>query len=237
MQKTKLGWIAMLCTVAAGVGLLVEQPAVRKAEAQARPAQQAARVTEREIPADELQRSNRIDSYHLVARDGAARGETLYYYKCWACHNQYTIQAQHADKAPFLHLKDLYQRPRLASGQPVNDETVTNQIKNGSGGMPSFRSNMSDADIADLVSYLRSGRCCVDGENPPANPWYRAEAQRWPVQTAVAGGARGVVRIPSGESPEGIMVQLIAPNGIRTTVYARGDGSYEFPRVQAGSYT
>lgn len=64
----------------------------------------AAATAAARVPVDELQRSNRIDSYHLVARDGAERGETLYYYKCWMCHNQYTVKAQYADQAPFLHL-------------------------------------------------------------------------------------------------------------------------------------
>src|SRR6185295_4521347 len=97
-------------------------------------------------PADDLQRSYRIDTYQLVAKDGAARGETLYFYKCWMCHNQYTIQSQYADKAPFLRLKDLFQRAKLVSGDAVNEENVTNKIKNGGPGMPSWRTNMSDAD-------------------------------------------------------------------------------------------
>jgi virginiamycin B lyase len=190
------------------------------------------------LPVADLQRSVQIDTYHLVSDSGAARGETLYFYKCWMCHNQYTIQAQYGDKAPFLHLKDLFQRSRLAtSGQAVTDEAVTAQIKNGSPDMPSFRTDMSDGDIADLVSYLRSGKCCVEGENPPLNPWYRAETKKWPVQSGLSGGARGVVRITSGDSPEGIMVQLIAPNGVRTTVYADRNGRYEFPSMQAGLYT
>ena len=33
------------------------------------------------------------------------------------------------------------------------------------------------------------------------------------------------------------MVQLIAPSGVRTTVYTNEDGKYEFPKMQAGSYT
>ena len=33
------------------------------------------------------------------------------------------------------------------------------------------------------------------------------------------------------------MVQLIAPNSVRTTVYSNGDGHYEFPKMQTGSYT
>ena len=41
----------------------------------------------------------------------------------------------------------------------------------------------------------------------------------------------------SGDSPEGVMVQLIAPNGVRTTVYTNEEGKYEFPKMQAGAYT
>ena len=85
--------------------------------------------------------------------------------------------------------------------------------------MPAFRTSLSDTDIADLVAYFHSGKCCVEGENPPANPWYRAETQKWPVQSGLTGGATGTVRIASGDSPEGVGVQLVAPNGVRTTVY------------------
>jgi virginiamycin B lyase len=69
------------------------------------------------------------------------------------------------------------------------------------------------------------------------NPSYRAETHKWPVQSGLTGGASGVVRIKNGDSPEGVGVQLIAPNGVRTTVYTNGDGKFEFPKMQAGPYT
>ena len=41
-----------------------------------------------------------------------------------------------------------------------------------------------------------------------------------------------------GEPIEGIMVQLIAgKNAVRTTVYSNADGKYEFPALDAGTYT
>jgi streptogramin lyase len=123
------------------------------------------------------------------------------------------------------------------SGKPVSDETVREQIKNGGPGMPAFGTTLSDPDIADLLAYIKEGKCCIEGEELPPNPWYRAVAHRWPVQTAVAGGAKGIIRISSGDSPEGIGVQLIAPNGVRTTVYTDVEGKYEFPEMQAGTYT
>jgi streptogramin lyase/mono/diheme cytochrome c family protein len=178
---------------------------------------------------DDLQRSLRLDTYKILGDSGAARGENIYFYKCWMCHNQY------AKGGPLL--KDLYQRENLTSGDPVNDDNVTAKIKEGGPLMPAFRTSLSDADIADLRAYFHSGKCCVEGENPPANPWYRAESQKWPVQSGLTGGATGMVRIASGDSPEGVGVQLVAPNGVRTTVYTNGEGKFEFPKMQAGSYT
>ena len=177
---------------------------------------------------DDLQRSRRLDTYTIIADSGAGRGEAIYFYKCWMCHNKYT------KSAPYL--KDLYQRKNLIGGAPVNDDTVSAKIKDGGPGMPAFRTSLSDAEITDLRAYFRSGNCCVEGENPPANPWYKAEANKWQVQDGLTGGATGTVRIASGDSPEGVGVQLVAPNGVRTTVYTDGSGRFEFPRMQTGQY-
>ena len=179
---------------------------------------------------DDLQRTYQIDRYNEVAESGPARGETLYYYKCWMCHN-----ALADDRGP--HLKGIFERPRLMSGQPVNEETVAAKIKTGGPLMPGFQHSMNDADMADLISYLRSEMCCLEGLEPPANPRYRAEERPWPVPTGLRGGATGVVRSDSGQLLEGIKVQLIAPSGTRTTVFTNAEGRYEFPAMQAGSYT
>jgi streptogramin lyase/mono/diheme cytochrome c family protein len=178
---------------------------------------------------DDLQRSLRLDTYRVVADSGAGRGENIYFFKCWMCHNQY------AKSAPLL--KDLYQRKNLVSGAPVSDDSVTAKIKEGGALMPAFKFSLSDTDIADLRAYFHSGKCCADGENPPLNPAYKAETQKWPVQSSLNGGATGVVRIKSGDSPEGVAVQLVAPSGVRTTVYTNAAGKFEFPKMQAGSYT
>src|ERR1700731_2721312 len=99
---------------------------------------------------DDLQRSLRLDTYQILADSGAARGENIYFYKCWMCHNQYT------KGAPLL--KDLFQRESLMLGKPVNDETVTEQIKAGGPGMPTFGTTLTDSDIADLRAYFREGK-------------------------------------------------------------------------------
>ena len=58
-------------------------------------------------PPDDLQRSYRINAYDLVAPSGAGRGENIYFYKCWMCHNKYTRSAP--------SLKGLFDRPSLVS--------------------------------------------------------------------------------------------------------------------------
>jgi virginiamycin B lyase len=179
-----------------------------------------------EAPHDDLQLSYRIDHYLEIADSGPARGEDIYWHKCWACHNKYQQAAP--------QLEGLFNLTTLVTGAAVNDETVTAHIKKGGPGMPSFRTTLSDTDVADVVSYLHSEKCCVEGESLPANPSYRAETSKWNVQSSLSGGAKGTVRVASGDSPEGIMVQLIAPNGVRTTVYTNADGNYEFPKMQAG---
>ena len=50
-------------------------------------------AAEKEIATDDLQRSLRLDTYRVVADSGAGRGETIYFYKCWMCHNQYAKSA------------------------------------------------------------------------------------------------------------------------------------------------
>lgn len=177
---------------------------------------------------DDLQRSYRTDHYLEVAESGADRGENIYWHKCWACHNKYQQAAP--------QLEGLFQQPALITGVPVNEENVAAHIKKGGPGMPSFRTTLSDSDVADVVSYLHSEKCCVEGEHLPANPWYRSETNKWTVQNGLSGGAVGIVRVASGDSPEGVMVQLIAPNGVRTTVYTNEEGKYEFPKMQAGAY-
>ena len=115
-------------------------------------------------PRNQWQRSWEVYNAQTTAAGGWPRGEEIYYYKCWMCHNKY------AKTGPSLH--DLYQRSRLVSGEPVNDGTVTEKIKNGAVGMPAYRHTLSDTDLEDLLSYLRE-KCCFEAEEPPRNPRYR----------------------------------------------------------------
>jgi streptogramin lyase/6-phosphogluconolactonase (cycloisomerase 2 family)/mono/diheme cytochrome c family protein len=177
---------------------------------------------------NDLQRTYQMDRYAELADRGPARGETIYFYKCFVCHNHY------ARGGPLL--SNLFHHARLAGGGAVNDQTVTALIRAGTATMPGFGHDMKSADIEDLVSYLRSADCCYEAENPPANPQYLAAAHKWPVPSALRGGAHGLVRDAKGRALPGVGVQLIAPNGVRTTVFTEENGKYEFPAMRTGDY-
>jgi streptogramin lyase/mono/diheme cytochrome c family protein len=170
-----------------------------------------------------LQRSYLIDHYLEVAASGPARGENIYYHKCWVCHNQYYKGAPHLTE--------------VVQGADLDQAAIISKIRDGGAGMPSFKTTLGDADIADVASYLQSGKCCFEGVDLPVNQQYRAAAQKWPVPMKLSGGPKGSVKSTKGDPLEGVMVQLVAPNGVRTTVYSNADGNYEFPTLQNGAYT
>ncbi len=126
----------------------------------------AAKKPPKEPAKDYNQRSLEIYEFRKAAKSGASRGEEIYYYKCWYCHNEYTKGAP--------QLKDLYSHPKLISGQPVNDDTVKDKIRNGGPGMPAYKHALSEEDLTDLATYIRE-KCCWNSESPPANPRYRAK--------------------------------------------------------------
>ena len=154
---------------AAGVitacALLMGGQGVRRAWAQEGGAAAQAKPQPKEPAKDYNQRSLEIFEFRKAAKSGTARGEEIFYYKCWYCHNEY------AKGAP--QLKGMYSRPKLISGQPVNDDTVKDKIRNGGPGMPAYKYALSDDDLNDLVAYLRE-KCCWNSDSPPLNPRYRA---------------------------------------------------------------
>ncbi len=208
--------------------LAVAAIAIVTAAATVRPASAQGETTP---PAkDDYQRSLHIYQFTKAARSGPARGQEIFYYKCWFCHNDLVKDVP--------HLEGLYQRPSLISGQPVNDDTVKDKIRNGGPGMAAYKYVLGEADLDDLVSFVRE-KCCWDSNSPPANPRYvGAGPARAQSVHPLLGGPSGVVRSAKGDLLEGIMVQLISrASAIRTTVYSDADGRYEFPKLPAGDYT
>jgi mono/diheme cytochrome c family protein len=124
-------------------------------------------AAEKPVEKDSYQRSTEIYEYRTTAKSGPQHGEELYYYKCWICHNQFVKTGP--------QLKDLFKRPTFSnSDDPITDQSVADKIRNGGPGMPSFGATLKQADIADLLSYIKEG-CCFDSENPPPNPRYHAK--------------------------------------------------------------
>src|SRR5215468_665295 len=111
------------------------------------------------------QRSLETYEFKKAAASGPERGREIFYYKCWFCHNEYTKQAP--------QLTGLFKRETLLSGLPVNDDTVKDRIRNGGAGMAAYKYTLSEADLNDLVSFVRE-KCCWDSDAPPLNPRYGA---------------------------------------------------------------
>src|SRR5438128_1685460 len=88
---------------------------------------------------DNLQRAYQINQYAELSKSGPERGENIYFDKCFVCHNHYVKGSP--------PLKDLFKYSSLYSGDPVDDQTVAAQIKNGSSGMPGFGHSLNDKDI------------------------------------------------------------------------------------------
>ena len=232
MQVTGTRAIAALIAVAAigygATGIAQAQAPAAQAPAAQAPAPQTPQ-------SNDLQRAVNIVSYSAAAKSGVTRGETIYYYKCWNCHNDYTRAAG----SPAPALKGVFTRTTLVTGVPVSEQAVADQIRHGSAQMPSFGTTLKDADIADLLTYLKT-ECCYEESHPPVNPWYRATAQNSPAMPDrgnLRGGPTGTVRLADGDKLEGMMVQLIAPNAVRTTVTTDDNGQYEFPKMLPGAYT
>lgn len=153
--------IALLASVLAASAVGTAWPACMPALAQAT----ANKSGGNGPPMDYLQKSGQIYAFSKAASSGPERGREIFYYKCWFCHNEFTKDIPKLD--------GLFRRPSLISGQPVNDETVKNQIRNGSADMAAYKYTLSESDLNDLVSFLRE-ECCWNSDAPPLNPAYRA---------------------------------------------------------------
>ena len=75
---------------------------------------------------------------------------SVYNSKCASCHGR-------DGRARSLHAKHEHARD-ISSGEwqdSVSDERIYNSISNGKGKMPGFRKKLSDAQIDELVNYVR----------------------------------------------------------------------------------
>jgi mono/diheme cytochrome c family protein len=117
--------------------------------------------------ADEFQRSVAIYQFKKAATSGPDRGREIFYYKCWFCHNEF------AGKESAPDLATVFQRKQLLSGRPTTEDGIKDEIREGGAGMAAYKYTLNDADLNDLVSYLKNG-CCWNSESPPPNPRFHA---------------------------------------------------------------
>jgi len=164
--------VIIAAVLALGVYIGRRGPAEQAAQAPAASEQQPqTKAVPRETPTvarDPYQRSLAIYEFRKAAESGADRGREIFYYKCWFCLNEF------AEGAP--KLTGVYQRGKLLSGRPTTDDGIKDEIKNGGAGMAAYKFTLSDADVDDLVAYIRE-KCCWDSKSPPPNPRYRGGAE------------------------------------------------------------
>jgi mono/diheme cytochrome c family protein len=80
-----------------------------------------------------------------------AMGRHVFDAQCARCHEPYSRRGLHG---PSLH--DLYKKQYLPSGQPANDDRISETIIRGRAKMPAFGSTLSDAQIDALLAYLKT---------------------------------------------------------------------------------
>ena len=113
-----------------------------------------------------LQRSLEVYEFKRAAASGVERGREIFYFKCWMCHNPFAKQG-----GP--RLEGLFQRPTLLTGKPVNNENVKELVREGTPNMAAYKFTLADADLDDLVAFVRE-KCCWNDDEPPLNPRYIA---------------------------------------------------------------
>jgi mono/diheme cytochrome c family protein len=83
----------------------------------------------------------------------AQRGKAIFTDRCFVCHDVDSKRVPRIGPPP---LEGIFKKSTLINGKPVNDANVTEMIKMGpTPNMPAFRYTLSDAEISDVVEYLK----------------------------------------------------------------------------------
>ena len=80
-----------------------------------------------------------------------ARGEKLYDAQCEICHFDHTTK-----KKIGPGLKGLMARGKFSDGKKVDDESLRAWIEKGGKDIPGFKDSLNDAEIRDLIAYLKT---------------------------------------------------------------------------------
>ena len=93
-----------------------------------------------------------------AAHETPAEREAWYLVKqrCYLCHFIDNQDIRWGTKwGPSL--KDLFKRPTLTNGKPVNDQSVSEWISEGSSNMPAFKYTLNSRQIQLIMTYLKGG--------------------------------------------------------------------------------
>ncbi len=84
-------------------------------------------------------------------KESIARGESVYKSHCAICHF-----AASSEKKIGPGMKGISNRAKFADGTKIDNPSLVKRIENGGKNMPPMRGDLSDAQIRDLLAYLRT---------------------------------------------------------------------------------
>lgn len=84
----------------------------------------------------------------------AQRGKAIFTDRCFVCHD---VDSERVPRLGPPPLEGLFKKEKLINGKPVSEANVTEMIKFGpTPNMPAFQYTLTDAQISDLVEYLKN---------------------------------------------------------------------------------
>jgi mono/diheme cytochrome c family protein len=85
------------------------------------------------------------------SKEAVSRGVAVYKGHCAICH-----YAASTEKKIGPGLKNLSKRTRFIDGTKIDAQSLTRVIQNGGKNMPPLRDELTDAQIRDLLAYMRT---------------------------------------------------------------------------------
>jgi mono/diheme cytochrome c family protein len=80
-----------------------------------------------------------------------AIGRHVFDAQCARCHEPYSSHGLHGPS-----LRNLYKKEYLPSGQPANDDRISEVVMRGRAKMPAFGGTISDPQLDALLAYLKT---------------------------------------------------------------------------------
>src|SRR5580658_1999082 len=94
--------------------------------------------------------NHKTDMRPIDNKDSIARGESVYKSHCAICHFAASTEVKIGPG-----LRGLPKRTKFADGTRNDNQGLVKLIQNGGKNMPPLREDLSDAQLRDLLAYLR----------------------------------------------------------------------------------